>query len=205
MGRGLSATSGYFILGGAGMGYFPFFVNLTKLHGVVIGGGRIALEKVSRLIEYDCRLTVVATKICDEIKAYSKDIELVEESYIEEFLDAADYIIAATDIKELNEQIYHDAKKRGKLINVVDVPDKCDFIFPSVLHKDKLVIGISTSGAGPQVAIRLKDRISEIIPDNIEEILDYLAKERIRAKEEIADPKERREYLIEVANKLLDA
>lgn len=187
------------------MGYFPFFVNLTNLHGVVVGGGNIALEKVMRLAEYDCSLTVIATTICDGIKAYSKDIELIESEYSEDILDSADYVIAATNITELNERIYRDAKKRGKLINVVDVPDKCDFIFPSVLHRDKLIIGISTSGAGPQVAIRLKNKINEIIPDNIEEILDYLAEERIRAKEEIADPKKRREYLIGLANQLLDA
>ncbi len=186
------------------MGYFPFFVNLTKLHGVVIGGGSIALEKVTRLLEFECNLTVVATTIKDEIKAYSGEIELVEGEYCENMLDSADYVIAATNITALNERIYRDAKRKGKLINVVDVPEKCDFIFPSVLHRDKLVVGISTSGAGPQVAIRLKKEINEILPDNMEEILDYLAEERIKAKAEIPDPKKRREYLIGLANKLLD-
>lgn len=187
------------------MGYFPFFVDLTKLHGVVIGGGKIALEKVSRLVEFECHLTVIAASFCDEIKEYAKSVTLIEREYEEGSLDAADYVIAATNVKELNERIYLDAKKRKLLINVVDVPDRCDFIFPSVLHRDKLVIGVSTSGAGPQIAIRLKNEIQRIVPDNIEEILDYLATERIRAKEEIADPKERREYLIGLADSLFGA
>ena len=186
------------------MNYFPFFADVEKLHGVIIGGGNVALEKVERLATFNAKLTLVADKIDDRIKQYADRVELIERAYISSDLDNADYVIAATDNHELNHKIRHDAKKRNLLINVVDVPECCDFIFPSVLKRGKLVVGVSSSGAGPQVAIRLRKEIEKIIPDDIEGILDFLAEERIRAKKEIADPLERKKYLIELADKLLN-
>lgn len=185
------------------MGYFPFFTDVSKLHGVIIGGGNIAAEKVMRLIQFDAKLTIVALDICDDIREFGDRVSLIESHYNSSHLDNADYVIAATDIQELNQQIYKDSKERKLLINVVDVPDKCDFIFPSVMQKGKLVVGVSSSGAGPQVAIRLRREIEKIVPDNIEEILDYLAAERVKAKETIPDPLARKKYLIELADRLL--
>lgn len=186
------------------MAYFPFFVSVDRLNGVVIGGGAVALEKIERLLSFEAKLTVIAPSICDEIKAFGEQIIMHERPYNIADLDGADYVIAATDDNWLNGEIYHDAKEKKTLINVVDVPDKCDFIFPSVMQKGKLVVGVSTSGAGPQVAIRLRKQIENMVPDDIEEILDYLAAERIRVKAEIPNPVERRRYLIELADKLLN-
>jgi len=185
------------------MNYFPFFVDVESLHGVIIGGGHIALEKITRLNMFHANLTVVATKICDEIRSIEGNIRIIEDVYKTDYLCDAQYVIAATDNTELNNQIYQDAKKRGLLINVVDVPQNCDFIFRAVLKRGKLVVGVSSSGAGPQVAIRLRNEIEKIVPKNIEDVLDYLAKERIRVKEEIKDPCERRRYLTLLADKLL--
>jgi len=203
MGRGLSAIGGYYIRGEIKMGYFPFYANVEQLHGLIIGGGHIAAEKVERLMTFDAKLTVVAPDICEEIRQYADRITLVQREYKRDDVLKADYVIAATDIRALNEQVHSDAKREGLLVNVVDVPELCDFIFPSVVQKGKLVIGVSTSGAGPQVAIRMKNEIQRIIPGNIEEVLDTLATERIRVKKEIEDASERRKYLIELADRLL--
>ncbi len=182
------------------MGYFPFFVNVEELWGVIIGGGYIATEKVERLIPFQAKLTVIAPKISEDIQKYGDKIHMIWREYESSDLDHADYVIAATDINELNEQIYADAKQRRLLVNVADDPPKCDYIFPSVVQRGKLVVGVSSSGAGPQVAIRLRKEIEKIIPDNIEEVLDILAEERIKAKMEIPDASERRKYLIELAD-----
>lgn len=186
------------------MSYFPFFVDVEKLHGVIVGGGNVALEKVERLIPFNAKLTLVAPEIDEAIRQFGDRIELIEREYRSTDLDNADYVIAATDIHGLNEQVRGDAKKRGLLINVVDVTDSCDFIFPSVIKRGKLVVGVSSSGAGPRVAIRLRKEIEKMLPDDIEDILDFLAQERIRAKEEIEDPVERKKYLIELADRVLD-
>ncbi|WP_287387329.1 precorrin-2 dehydrogenase/sirohydrochlorin ferrochelatase family protein [Lachnospira sp.] len=186
------------------MAYFPFFVDVTNLHGLIIGGGNIALEKVERLLAFDAKITLIADRISDEIKKYADRMELIEEKYYKEILEKADYVVAATDNTKLNEIVYSDARKLNLLVNVVDVPDMCDFIFPSVMKKGKLVVGVSTSGAGPQVAIRLRKKIEESIPSDIEEILDQLAEARIVAKETMPDSGKRRKYLIDLANELLD-
>ncbi|MCR5755126.1 MAG: bifunctional precorrin-2 dehydrogenase/sirohydrochlorin ferrochelatase [Acetatifactor sp.] len=185
------------------MGYFPFFTDVTRLRGVIIGGGTVAFEKVTRLLPFEAKLTLIAIDICDEIKQYESKIEFIEDEYRSDYLDRADYVIAATNIPDLNRQIYADAKKRKLQVNVVDVPEYCDFIFPSVLQKGKLVVGVSSGGAAPRVAIRLRNEIEKLIPENIEEVLDYLFEERKRAKETISDPLERKKYLIGLADKLL--
>ncbi len=185
------------------MGYFPFFTDVKKCHGVIVGGGRIASEKIERLLHFDANLTVVAPSICDAIKKHEDQLDLIERAYESSDLDGADYVVAATNISSLNESVYTDAKNRHLLINVVDEPERCDFIFPAVLKRGKLVVGVSTSGAGPQAAVRLRKKIEETVPDNIEEILDILANERIKAKEEIKDESQRRKYLIDLADSLL--
>lgn len=204
MGRGVSEACRYIVPGGVMMGYFPFFTDVEKLHGVIIGGGHVALEKMEKLLTFGAKLTVVASDICDGIKRYNNILTLIEEDYKGDFLEDADYVIAATDDHLLNERIYTDAKARKLMVNAVDQPDICDFIFPSVIQRGRLVVGVSSSGAGPQVAIRLREKIEEIVPDNIEEILDYLAKERIWARDNIEDAAKRRRYLIELANKTFE-
>lgn len=185
------------------MSCFPFLVNVDRLKGIIIGGGKVATEKVHRLIEFEPDLTVIAPSVSDEILKYQNQITVKERQYVASDLDGADYVIAATGDRNINEKIYSDAKSRHILINVVDMPELCDFIFPSVVRRGKLVVGVSTNGASPQIAIMLKKKIEEMIPDDIEGILDYLGEERIKAKVEILDPNQRREYLVQLANQCL--
>jgi siroheme synthase-like protein len=124
--------------------------------------------------------------------------------FFEADLADADYVIAATGIPEIDRAVYEDAKRRNILVNMVDVPEYCDFIFPSVVKRGKLVAGVSSSGASPLAAVRLRKEIEKIIPEGIEEKLDYLFEARRKAKEEIKDPKERRQYLIELSNRVLN-
>jgi siroheme synthase-like protein len=185
------------------MSYFPFFLDLPRLQGLIIGAGYVAEEKISRLLPSGANLTVIAREISQQVRDY-EGITILEKEYEKGDLQGFDYIIAATNDSDLNQRIYDDARQMHLLVNVVDIPELCDFIFPSVLKKGKLVIGISTSGAAPQVAIRLRKELENQIPDDIEEKLDYLYQERIRVKKEIADPSERRKYLKGLADRLLD-
>lgn len=186
------------------MNYFPFFVNVEELHGVIVGGGKVAAEKVERLSIADARLMVIAPEIDEEIRGYQDVVTLKFKPYEEADLADADYVIAATGIPEIDRAVYEDAKRRNILVNMVDVPEYCDFIFPSVVKRGKLVAGVSSSGASPLAAVRLRKEIEKIIPEGIEEKLDYLFEARRKAKEEIKDPKERRQYLIELSNRVLN-
>lgn len=186
------------------MNYFPFFVNVEELHGVIVGGGKVAAEKVERLSIADARLMVIAPEIDEEIRGYQDVVTLKFKPYEEADLADADYVIAATGIPEIDRVVYEDAKRRNILVNMVDVPEYCDFIFPSVVKRGKLVAGVSSSGASPLAAVRLRKEIEKIIPEGIEEKLDYLFEARRKAKEEIKDPNERRQYLIELSNRVLN-
>ncbi len=186
------------------MNYFPFFVNVEELHGVIVGGGKVAAEKVERLSIADARLMVIAPEMDEEIRGYQDVVTLKFKPYEEADLADADYVIAATGIPEIDRAVYEDAKRRNILVNMVDVPEYCDFIFPSVVKRGKLVAGVSSSGASPLAAVRLRKEIEKIIPEGIEEKLDYLFEARRKAKEEIKDPKERRQYLIELSNRVLN-
>ena len=186
------------------MNYFPFFVNVEELHGVIVGGGKVAAEKVERLSIADARLMVIAPEMDEEIRGYQDVVTLKFKPYEEADLADADYVIAATGIPEIDRAVYEDAKRRNILVNMVDVPEYCDFIFPSVVKRGKLVAGVSSSGASPLAAVRLRKEIEKIIPEEIEEKLDYLFEARRKAKEEIKDPKERRQYLIELSNRVLN-
>ena len=230
------------------MGYFPFFMDMERLQGLIIGGGNIAAEKLEKLLPAGARLKVVAPEIKQEIleaagateikcaaekqngdmKSKGNDViepentvrtepeksESVEpekpvlvevfcREYRTEDLDGVDYVITATGIREINERVCREARQRRIPVNVVDDPENCDFIFPSVVRRGRMVVGVSTGGAGPRVAIRMRKKIEEILPDDIEAILDYLARERVRAKIEITDPSQRKKYLMDLADRLL--
>ena len=214
------------------MGYFPFFMDMERLQGLIIGGGNIAAEKLEKLLPAGASLKVVAPEIKQEIlvaagvaeikgtaEQQNADrepegsectepekpgrVEVIRREYRTEDLDEVDYVIAATGIREINDKVCREAKQRRIPVNVVDDPENCDFIFPSVVRRGRMVVGVSTGGAGPRVAVRLRKQIEEMLPEDIEEILDILARERIRAKKEIPDPVQRKKYLMDLADRLL--
>ena len=222
------------------MGYFPFFMDMERLQGLIIGGGNIAAEKLEKLLPAGASLKVVAPEIKQEILAAAGlaeikctaeqqnadrepegnectepegsectepekpgRVEVIRREYRTEDLDDVDYVIAATGIREINDKVCREAKQRRIPVNVVDDPENCDFIFPSVVRRGRMVVGVSTGGAGPRVAVRVRKQIEEMLPEDIEEILDILARERIRAKKEIPDPVQRKKYLVDLADRLL--
>ena len=181
------------------MAYFPFFFEVSRLKGVVIGGGRIALEKIEKLNEYGAELTLVAPEVLPEIEGYSCVVNIIRREFKPVDIEDADYVIAATNIRELNELVRKIGREKHIPVNVVDNQPMCDFIFPSVYKKGPLVVGVSTSGASPQVAIELRKQFENDTPDNIEEILEYLASVRPYIKEKVADSQVRHRLFGDIA------
>lgn len=181
------------------MAYFPFFFEVNRLKGIVIGGGRIALEKIEKLNGYDADITVIAPEVLPEIGDYGCVKEIIKKEFEPTDIKDADYVIAATNISELNETVRLVCREKHLPVNVVDNQPLCDFIFPSVYKKGPLVVGVSSSGASPQVAVELRKRFEESTPDNIEEILDYLASIRPYVKEKVTDSKIRHHLFADIA------
>ncbi|MEO6720441.1 MAG: TSUP family transporter [Ferruginibacter sp.] len=155
---------------------FPVFLKLENLSLLLVGGGYVALEKLNAILsnspETDIR--VVGTSISDEIKQLASShpkIELVERPYQSADIDNADIVISAVNDRFISEQVSQDAKEKGKLVNVADTPDLCDFYLGSVVQRGSLKIAISTNGKSPTVAKRLKEVINDMIPGEMEEVL----------------------------------
>lgn len=209
------------------MSYFPFFVELENRDVLVVGGGGAALHKVRKLLPCGARVTLVARDVCqglyDLVEASpaadsridgtapekcvtGRDsggrLEIIRRDFKASDLENRDFCIAATNDSALNAHIHSICRSHGILMNSVDDKENCDFIFPAVVRRGKLVAGVSTSGAAPRVATLVTGLLEDNIPDNVEEMLDYLEELRTVAKDEIPDDKKRARFLMETAEKI---
>lgn len=186
------------------MGYFPFFVELSEKRGLIVGGGAVALRKVQKLLPYGPRLTVVAPEIGADIRAIG-GLDLRERPFVPEDLALGDFVIAATDDHTLNHQIAERCKVQKIPVNVVDCKEDCSFLFPALVRRGDLSVGISTSGVGPTAAVYLKERIGELLPERFEEILAYLEKARETVKTQIPEENARKRLLRELFYDCMEA
>ncbi len=172
------------------MAYFPFFMELSHATALVVGGGVVALGKIEKLIPYGVSITVVAPEICPEICRLPQ-LTLHCRSFGDDDILNHQFVIAASDQRPLNAHISALCQKQKIPVNVVDDKALCSFIFPALVQAEPLSIGISTGGASPTAAIYLKERITELIPPNLSEILTDLDGHREDMKRRLPSEKTR--------------
>jgi precorrin-2 dehydrogenase / sirohydrochlorin ferrochelatase len=148
-----------------GMLETPFYIACLKLTGrrcVVVGGGEIGLEKVEGLLACEGQVVLVAPEAVPELQDLAREgsIRWIRREYEAGDLEATFMAIAATDDTDVNIRVYNDAEKRAMLVNVVDVPPLCNFILPAIVRTGPLAIAISTAGASPALAKRIKAQIA---------------------------------------------
>ena len=164
---------------------------------MIIGGGNVAADKILRLKRFTDRIIVVAPET--EIEG----VRVIRKEYDSGDLALGDYVVAAVGEREIDRQIARDCRAEGIPVNVVDDIEYCDFIFPSIVKKGKLTVAISTSGSSPLYARMLRQQLEEMLPENIEQVLDEMQELRERTAEDVADQKERaRIYREALLNKL---
>jgi precorrin-2 dehydrogenase/sirohydrochlorin ferrochelatase len=144
----------------------PFYIACLRLTGrrcVVVGGGEVGLEKVEGLLACDARVVLIAPEAGPELELLAREgsIEWLRRDYETGDLEATFIVIAATDDTDINIRVYEDAEARAMLVNVVDVPPLCNFILPAIVRTGPLAIAISTAGASPALAKRIKAQIAE--------------------------------------------
>ncbi|AEL24821.1 precorrin-2 dehydrogenase/sirohydrochlorin ferrochelatase family protein [Cyclobacterium marinum] len=166
---------------------YPVFLKMHQLETLLVGGGNVGLEKLTFLLKSspNAKVTVVSKAFLEEIveiATNNANILLVKGAYSEEYLNEKHLVIAATDDKEVNKQVYRDAKKRYLLVNVADTPEFCDFYLGGIVTKGNIKIGISTNGKSPTTAKRLRQLFEEIIPDDINEMVENINKYRATLK-----------------------
>jgi precorrin-2 dehydrogenase/sirohydrochlorin ferrochelatase len=172
-----------------------FYMACLDLEGrscLVVGGGTVAHEKISGLLDCGARVTVVAPRISDAVRAL--DVELVEREYETADLDGRFLVVAATDLTELNRRVHADAEARAQLCNVVDVPELCNFILPAVHRVDPIAVAVSTGGASPALAKRIRDDVAAIVTEDYADLAHELRALRPWAKRTFPTYEERRAY-----------
>lgn len=166
---------------------FPVFLKLEELDTLLVGGGNVGLEKLTALLRSSpgARITVVASKIKEEVRLLAKGAEhvrLVDRDFQISDLDNVDLVVMATDDPDLHKQIRKVARVKRLLVNVADTPGLCDFYLGSVVTKGNLKIGISTNGKSPTIAKRIREYLEEAIPDDTNALLQNMQLIRDRLK-----------------------
>jgi siroheme synthase-like protein len=183
-----------------GMLETPFYIACLKLTGrrcLVVGGGAVGLEKVEGLLVCDADVTLISPRAVDPLRAYASEGSIRWEQ--REYGGAADLegmflAIAATADTNVNIALFDDAERRAMLVNVVDVPPLCNFILPAIARNGPLAIAISTAGASPALAKRMKREIESQYGEPYARLALLLNEARGWAKGTLPTFQERKEF-----------
>ena len=177
-------------------------LNLTGRRALVVGAGRIGLEKIEGLLACGAAVKVVALNAIPRVMELAEEgsLELIDRPYEPSDLDDCFLVIAATADTDLNTQVYEDAEARSMLVNVVDVPDLCNFILPAIVRNDFIAIAISTAGASPALAKRMKREAAETFGPEYAELGRLLDEIRDWAKETLPTYDDRKELFEGIVN-----
>jgi siroheme synthase-like protein len=190
----------------AGMLDTPFYIACLRLDGrraVVVGGGEIGLEKVEGLLACSAQVTLIAPEAVSELRELAAEGSIAWErrAYAGETdLDGALIAIAATSDTDVNISVYEDAERHAMLVNVVDVPPLCNFILPAIVRTGALAIAISTAGASPALAKRMKREIAQTFGEPYAELAMLLAEARGWAKATLPTYEDRKEFFEGIVN-----
>ncbi|PLT22024.1 siroheme synthase CysG [Psychrobacter sp. MES7-P7E] len=178
------------------MNTFPLFFKLEDRKVLIVGGGEVALRKADLLSRAGACITILAPDISHELQALLTDSkhEFIYENYNKTYMSGARVIIAATDDETLNHQIHADATELNIPVNVVDTPHLCDFIFPAIIDRNPIVIGISSNGKAPVLARLLRARLETLIPQGYGKLAKLAGEFRSEVKAKIPTLTGRRQF-----------
>jgi precorrin-2 dehydrogenase / sirohydrochlorin ferrochelatase len=184
----------------------PFYIACLKLTGrtcLVVGGGEIGLEKVEGLLVCEGNVVVMAPKVHPEIERLVSEGSVIWEQ--REYagpddLEGVFMVIAATDDTDVNIRVYEDAERRAMLVNVVDVPPLCNFILPAIFRSGPIAIAISTAGASPALAKRMRNQIADEYGEPYARLAELLNEVRGWAKGTLPTYQDRKEFFETIVN-----
>jgi precorrin-2 dehydrogenase / sirohydrochlorin ferrochelatase len=184
----------------------PFYIACLRLKGrrcLVVGGGEIGLEKVEGLLACDGDVTLVAPAAVPALEELAREGSIAWErrEYAgPEDLEGTFIVIACTDDTDTNIRIYEDAERRAMLVNIVDVPPLCNFILPAIVRTGPLAIAISTAGASPALAKRMKAEVSELFGEEYARLAVMLNDVRGWAKGTLPTYQDRKDFFEGIVN-----
>ena len=158
---------------------YPIFLKVHELNILLVGGGFVATEKLEFLLKSSpkAQVTVISPMFRPEfleLAELAETVTLIEDEYDEKYLGGKHIVIAATNDKAVNRQIRNESKERFLLVNVADTPELCDFYLGGIVTKGNLKIAISTNGKSPTAAKRIRQLLEEVLPDELDDLLENL-------------------------------
>ena len=183
------------------MNRFPLCINLEDKRFLIVGYGRIAKRKLKAISEFTSNIKIITKDPTEE--ELGKGIEIVNKCFEEKDLEGVDFVITATGNREQDEAVVASCKAKGIPVNAADDREECDFFLPGIIKRGDLVVSVSTSGKSPAYSRHLREQIEDVIPDNIEKILDILGKLRNTLPSKVEPQVERSKIYNYVMSKLL--
>ena len=182
--------------------YYPLFADLNGRRCVVIGGGKIAQRKVTTLLGYGAKVTVISPEVTHKLAAYARQgrIRYVPRRFKKCDLDGAWLVYASTNDQDINQKIFKTAEKMHIFANVVDQKPLCSFIAPAILKRGLLTIAVSTGGASPSLAKKLKRELDASIGNQYGPMLKLLESLRGIAKKRLPKYNDRKIYFDELVH-----
>ncbi len=178
------------------MDFLPIFISIRNRKCLVIGGGKVAAGKIALLSRAGARITVIAPKLDTELQVLLRQGIIVHraEIFTPAHLEDATLVFAATNDRLVNQQIFKAAEKLRIPINVVDNPDLCSFIMPSIIDRSPILVAVSSSGKSPVLARLLRARLETMIPEAYGRLATYAANFREQVKQHFSHPDKRRKF-----------
>lgn len=167
-------------LGGGGLrnNLYPIFLKAQNLNVLIVGGGYVAEEKLRFLLKSspDACVTIVSPLFREETLSLSKkgDVTLIKDKYHKRYLKGKHIVVATTNVPKVNVKVYKHCRKRSILVNVADNPPYCDFYMGGIVTKGHVKVAISTNGKSPTTAKRLRQFFEDVIPENIDDLVQNL-------------------------------
>ena len=178
------------------MNFLPVFLNVRNRACLVVGGGEVAARKVSLLRRAGADVKVIAPTLCETLLRQSEQGRITHQNTAFVSTDVVDcaLVIAATDEAAVNRQISITARERGVPVNVVDQPELCTFVMPSIVDRSPVLIAVSSGGASPVLARLLRARLETLVPAAYGRLATLVEKFRTQVKTRFKTTNERRRF-----------
>ncbi|AOW20606.1 precorrin-2 dehydrogenase/sirohydrochlorin ferrochelatase family protein [Urechidicola croceus] len=159
---------------------YPIFVKVAELNVLIVGGGNVGLEKSFFMLKSspNARIEIVSLDFHEDLialaKKHEKNVTLTQRAYGTDLLEKRHLVIACTDNIEVNKQVYYECKERFTLVNIADTPQYCDYYLGGIVTKGNVKVAISTNGKSPTMAKRLRQLFEEVLPEDMDEVVQNL-------------------------------